>query len=179
MNVTPVGTGSGYVFNSNTLGVNKVGTDIANKQFFTSTYYGVNFVNANNSGTFPNFSDGVIGTAALVITRQSGGATAPSSAPVTTIATLTATQNPGSSYQPTTMPFPVAIVPQLGQALSAGVAQLYYIGALPGSAHLPDNNGVETTAIIVASDVPGTDDVTTSYFGNSAFESSTSSLRDG
>jgi hypothetical protein len=62
MNVTPVGTGSGRSFNSNTFDLNKVGQDIANQQFLNSPFFGANFENTNDFGTFPNFSDGVIGT---------------------------------------------------------------------------------------------------------------------
>src|SRR5262249_27128452 len=48
-------------FNSNTFGVNAVGTQTPNQQFWNSAFFGVNFTNANNGGTFPTFSSGVIG----------------------------------------------------------------------------------------------------------------------
>jgi hypothetical protein len=49
-------------FNSNTDGLNKIGTDTANQQYFNSAYFGANFTNANNEGTFPYFSQGVVGS---------------------------------------------------------------------------------------------------------------------
>jgi hypothetical protein len=50
-------------FNSNTFGANSVGTSQSDAQFWNSSFFGVNFTNANNGGAFPNFSSGVIGTA--------------------------------------------------------------------------------------------------------------------
>jgi len=51
-------------FNSNsTDGINAVGTQTSNLQFFNSPAFGANFTNANNEGPFPVFSSGVIGTA--------------------------------------------------------------------------------------------------------------------
>jgi hypothetical protein len=50
-------------FNSNSLeALNAVGTQISNEQFWTSPFFGVVFVNANNIGIFPTFSSGVLGT---------------------------------------------------------------------------------------------------------------------
>lgn len=46
-------------FNSNTFGLNAVGADIPNEQFFNSAFFGANFTNANNEGIFPTFSSGV------------------------------------------------------------------------------------------------------------------------
>jgi hypothetical protein len=62
MNVTPVDSGGGRSFNSNTFGKNQVGSDIPNDQFWDSSFFNVHFTNANNAGFFPDFSDGVIGT---------------------------------------------------------------------------------------------------------------------
>ncbi|HEV3342044.1 MAG TPA: hypothetical protein VG125_16875 [Pirellulales bacterium] len=60
MNVTPVGTGSGRSFNSNTFGLNAVGSEITNDQFFNSTFFGDHFTPA--LFPFPEFSDGVGGS---------------------------------------------------------------------------------------------------------------------
>jgi len=49
-------------FNSNSFGLNAVGTQISNDQFFNSALFGANFTNANNEGVFPTFSGGVEGT---------------------------------------------------------------------------------------------------------------------
>ncbi len=46
-------------FNSNTDGLNSVGTQISNQQYFNSAFFGANFTNANNEGVFPTFSSGV------------------------------------------------------------------------------------------------------------------------
>jgi len=46
-------------FNSNTFGLNAVGTQISNQQFFNSSLFGANFTNANNEGVFQTFSSGV------------------------------------------------------------------------------------------------------------------------
>ncbi len=48
-------------FNSNsTDGINAVGTQTSNQQYFNSPALGANFTNANNEGPFPVFSSGVI-----------------------------------------------------------------------------------------------------------------------
>lgn len=52
---------AGRSFNSNTFGLNSIGSDVQNEQFFNSSFFGANFTNANNEGVFPLFSDGVIG----------------------------------------------------------------------------------------------------------------------
>jgi len=49
-------------FNSNTDGLNSVGSQVNNQQFFNSAFFGANFTNANSHGTFPAFSQGVVGT---------------------------------------------------------------------------------------------------------------------
>ncbi len=46
-------------FNSNTDGLNSVGTQISGQQFFDSAFFGANFVNANSQGVFNTFSSGV------------------------------------------------------------------------------------------------------------------------
>jgi hypothetical protein len=54
-------TNSNRSFNTNTFGLNAVGTQTSNQQFWNSpNFFGVNFTNANNGGVFPTFSDGVI-----------------------------------------------------------------------------------------------------------------------
>lgn len=65
MNVTPVGSGSGRSFSSNTFLLNAVGSSIANDQFWNSSSFSVIFTNADNApdhGLFSYFSDGVAGT---------------------------------------------------------------------------------------------------------------------
>jgi hypothetical protein len=49
-------------FNSNTFGLNSVGTQISNQQYWNSASLGANFTNANNEGVFPTFSDGLVNT---------------------------------------------------------------------------------------------------------------------
>jgi hypothetical protein len=49
-------------FNTNTFGLNAVGTQTSNQQFWNSAFFGANFTNANNEGVFQTFSSGVIGT---------------------------------------------------------------------------------------------------------------------
>lgn len=49
-------------FNSDTDGLNSVGTQTNNLQYFNSAFFGANFTNANNEGAFAAFSQGVIGT---------------------------------------------------------------------------------------------------------------------
>lgn len=53
-------TCDGRSFNSNTDGLNSVGTQIGNQQYFNSSFFGANFTNANNEGTFETFSSGVL-----------------------------------------------------------------------------------------------------------------------
>lgn len=63
MAVVPVCTTcAGRSFNSNTDGLNSIGTQQSNDQFFNSAFFGANYTNANNEGVFPTFSQGVIGT---------------------------------------------------------------------------------------------------------------------
>ena len=65
MTVTPQDpTDPNRSFNSNTFGINSIGTVPQDVQFWNSSFFGVSFNNANNGGVFPAFSDGVIGTAA-------------------------------------------------------------------------------------------------------------------
>ncbi len=47
-------------FNSNTDGLNAVGTQTSNQQFWNSAFFGGNFTNADNEGVFPTFSSGVL-----------------------------------------------------------------------------------------------------------------------
>jgi|SRR5438876_7289609 len=64
LNVTPVGNGSGFSFNSDTSGTNCVGVPCGNDDnaFFNSTFFGTYFTNTNNYAGQPDFSMGVIGT---------------------------------------------------------------------------------------------------------------------
>jgi hypothetical protein len=63
MQVTPDGSGSGSSFNSNTFGLNAVGSSISDQQFFNGPDFGANFSNANTQGiSFSNFSSGLAGT---------------------------------------------------------------------------------------------------------------------
>ncbi len=39
--------------------MNSVGTQTSNQQFFNSAFFGANFTNANNEGTFQTFSQGL------------------------------------------------------------------------------------------------------------------------
>jgi len=49
----------GRSFNSNTFGLNQVGTNNLNQQFWNSSFFGANYTNANNEGVFQAFSGGV------------------------------------------------------------------------------------------------------------------------
>jgi len=53
-------TCDGRSFNSNTDGLNSVGTQNSGQQFFNSPFFGTNFTNANNEGSFETFSSGVL-----------------------------------------------------------------------------------------------------------------------
>ncbi len=46
-------------FNSNTFGLNAIGSQTSNLQYFSAPAFGANFTNANNEGPFPIFSSGV------------------------------------------------------------------------------------------------------------------------
>jgi hypothetical protein len=48
-------------FNSNTFGINAVGEEQSNQQYWDSAFFGANFTNANNEGVFPAFSEGLLG----------------------------------------------------------------------------------------------------------------------
>ncbi len=49
----------GRSFNSDTDGLNSVGTQMTGQQYFNSAFFGANFTNANNEGNFQIFSSGV------------------------------------------------------------------------------------------------------------------------
>jgi hypothetical protein len=53
-------TCAGRSFNSNTDGLNSIGTQINNQQYFNSSFFSANFTNANNEGVFRTFSSGVL-----------------------------------------------------------------------------------------------------------------------
>jgi len=53
----------GRSYNTNTFGLNSVGTQMSDEQYFNSPFFGYNFTNADNLSIYPRFSDGVIGTA--------------------------------------------------------------------------------------------------------------------
>jgi len=58
-------TCAGRAFNSDTDGLNSVGTQTSGQQFFNSAFFGANFTNANNEGVFNIFSSGVSGTSGV------------------------------------------------------------------------------------------------------------------
>ena len=62
LSVQPVSADSSRSFNSNTFGLNAVGTHTADLDYFDSAYFGANFTNADNEGVFPGFSAGVYGS---------------------------------------------------------------------------------------------------------------------
>ena len=51
-------------YNTNTFGLDSVGTQTSNDQFFNSPFFGSTFTNASNQGVFATFSSGVLGTEA-------------------------------------------------------------------------------------------------------------------
>jgi len=55
-------TCAGRSFNSDTDGLNSVGSQTTGQQYFDSAFFGANFTNANNEGVFNIFSSGVDGT---------------------------------------------------------------------------------------------------------------------
>jgi len=55
-------TCAGRTFNSDTDGLNSVGSQTSGQQYFNSAFFGANFTNANNEGVFNIFSSGVEGT---------------------------------------------------------------------------------------------------------------------
>lgn len=52
----------GRSFNTNTFGLNAVGTQVSDRQFFNSPFFSFTFTNADNLGVFPTLSSGVLGT---------------------------------------------------------------------------------------------------------------------
>ena len=54
-------TQNGGSFEGDTLGLNSIGTQSSNLQFFNSPFFGKNYENANDFGSFPTFSSGVLG----------------------------------------------------------------------------------------------------------------------
>jgi len=55
-----VNNSPGRSFNSDTDGLNGIGTQIDNQQFWNSAFFGANFTNANNEGAFRTFSSGAL-----------------------------------------------------------------------------------------------------------------------
>jgi PEP-CTERM motif len=60
------GACSGRSFNSNTFGLNSIGTQVLDDAFWNSSFFGDNFTNSDNGGVFPMFSAGVEGNASGV-----------------------------------------------------------------------------------------------------------------
>jgi PEP-CTERM motif len=52
----------GRAYNTNTFGLNSVGTQVSDEQYFNSPFFQYNFTNADNLSIFPRFSSGVVGT---------------------------------------------------------------------------------------------------------------------
>ena len=52
----------GRTYESNTFGTNSIGSQTNDQQFWNSTFFGVNYTNADTQGTFSAFSSGVVGT---------------------------------------------------------------------------------------------------------------------
>jgi hypothetical protein len=62
MSVVPVCTScAGRSFNSNTDGLNSIGSQQSDNQYFNSPFFGTNFTNANTQGVYSTFSSGVVG----------------------------------------------------------------------------------------------------------------------
>lgn len=60
--VVPAAPGQqGRSYETNTFGLNSVGTQVSDQQYFNSPFFGYNFTNADNLSIFPTFSSGVIG----------------------------------------------------------------------------------------------------------------------
>jgi len=52
--------GAGRSYNSNTFGLNSIGTQVSDQQYFNSAFFATNFTNANSQGIFPTFSSGAL-----------------------------------------------------------------------------------------------------------------------
>jgi len=69
----------GRSFNTNTNGLNSLGTQVSDQQYWNSPYFRVNFFNANSQGPLSTFSSGVLadvpepGTLLLCATSLLGG----------------------------------------------------------------------------------------------------------
>ncbi len=59
--VVPIDLNGDRSFQSNTFGLNGVGTYTPDQEFFNSAFFGANYENADDFGVFPAFSGGVIG----------------------------------------------------------------------------------------------------------------------
>lgn len=55
---------SGRSFNTNTFGLNSIGTQISDMQYLNCPNCDINFTNADNAGVYPTFSSGVLGVPA-------------------------------------------------------------------------------------------------------------------
>jgi hypothetical protein len=62
VSVAPIDPNGSETFNSNSFGLNAVGTHTPDDDFWNSFTFGADFTNANSQGVFPAFSSGVIGT---------------------------------------------------------------------------------------------------------------------
>jgi hypothetical protein len=64
--VVPVCTScAGRSFNSDTDGLNSIGSQQTGQQFFNSAFFSANFTNTNNEGVFNIFSSGVVGNSGV------------------------------------------------------------------------------------------------------------------
>ncbi len=66
LSVVPNSPDANRSYESNSFGLNAIGVHTNDQDYWNSAFFGVNFTNANNEGSFPAFSSGVIGTAGAV-----------------------------------------------------------------------------------------------------------------
>ena len=147
--------GQGRSFNGNTFGLNSIGTQNSDHQFWNFGFFGANYTNTDNEGVFPTFSSGVIGNANGCGTE--------------TNVDLTVTPPDPTAGQVVTL---TATVTAMGNVVDSGT-----VSFLSGTQTLGTVQVVKTTgmATLLMRFAPGSYTLTARYNGTNSFLQGTSS----
>ncbi len=143
-----------HSFNSNTFGLNAIGTQISDMQYFNSAFFGANYDNADNSGVFPTFSSGVIGAPNVCSLTNTSLTVTPPNPTAGQVVTLSAT------------------VTSMNNPVGVGTVTFLNGSHTLATVQLNKSNGI---AVLSTRLGPGTYTFTAHYNGTNSFQASDSS----